>query len=127
MSVGKLYVVGIGPGNIEDMTIRAHRALEGCDVIAGYTVYCDLVRPYFQEKEFISTPMMREEERVRLALQEAASGKKVCLVCSGDAGVYGMASPMLEIAGKEGFSDVEIVPGVTAALSWMLLTSSVSH
>ncbi|RKM59756.1 precorrin-3B C(17)-methyltransferase [Butyrivibrio sp. CB08] len=119
MIEGKLFVVGIGPGSLEDMTIRAHRALENCDVIAGYTVYCDLVRPHFQDKEYISTPMMREEERVKLALEKAASGNRVCLVCSGDAGVYGLAG--LAVSMGQDFEgdqiDVEIIPGVTAAIS----------
>ena len=125
----KLYVVGIGPGSFEDMTIRATKALEGCDVIAGYTVYCDLVRPHFPDKEYISTPMMREEERVKLALSKCMEGKNVCLVCSGDSGVYGLAGLAVSMADEqnknlnanEGGSleqiQVEIIPGVTAAIS----------
>ena len=85
-----LYVVGIGPGQYSDMTIKSAKVLNSCDVIVGYTVYCDLVRPMFEDKKFISTPMMKEEERVRLALQEADKGKKVALICSGDAGIYGL-------------------------------------
>ena len=77
--IKKLFVVGIGPGNIEDMTIRAHRILSECDVIAGYTVYCDLVRPFFADKEYLSTPMMGEEKRVRLAFEAAEKGKKVAV------------------------------------------------
>ncbi len=120
MSKGKLFVVGIGPGSLEDMTIRAHKALESCDVIAGYTLYCDLVRPYFQDKEYISTPMMREEERVKLALDKAAEGYNVCLVCSGDAGVYGLAGLAVSMARDYdggGQIGVEVIPGVTAAIS----------
>ncbi len=115
--IKKLFVVGIGPGNIEDMTIRAHRILSECDVIAGYTVYCDLVRPFFADKEYLSTPMMGEEKRVRLAFEAAEKGKKVALICSGDAGVYGLAG--LAVLAREEFKDVEIevIPGVTAALS----------
>ena len=88
---GKLYVIGIGPGNYENMTLRAVRALEESDVIAGYTVYCDLVRDSFPNKEYIVTPMTGEEKRVEMALSAAAEGKTVSLVCSGDPGVYGMA------------------------------------
>ncbi|MCR4996677.1 MAG: precorrin-3B C(17)-methyltransferase [Butyrivibrio sp.] len=114
---GKVSVVGIGPGNYENMTVKAVRTLEECDVIAGYTVYCDLVRPFFPDKEYISTPMMGEEKRVKLAYNKAAEGKKVALVCSGDAGVYGMAGLCYEEAVNFDNVDTEVVPGVTAAIS----------
>ncbi len=126
----KLYVVGIGPGSFEDMTIRAKNALEECDVIAGYTVYCDLVRPFFPDKEYISTPMMGEEKRVRMAIDKCMEEKTVCLVCSGDAGVYGLAGLAVSMGreqnsknlkeegiGKDKAIQVEIIPGVTAAIS----------
>ncbi|WP_026526866.1 precorrin-3B C(17)-methyltransferase [Butyrivibrio sp. VCD2006] len=117
MQEKRLSVVGIGPGNLDDMTIRAQRVLSESDYIVGYTVYCDLVRPLFQDKEYISTPMMTEEKRVRMALEKAAEGYKVALICSGDAGVYGMAGLAASMA-KE-FEDVSVcvIPGVTAALS----------
>ena len=114
---GKVSVVGIGPGNYENMTIKAAQTLKACDVIAGYTVYCDLVRPFFPDKEYISTPMMGEEKRVKLAYEKAAEGKKVALVCSGDAGVYGMAGLCYEEAVNFDNVDTEVVPGVTAAIS----------
>ena len=117
MKKGKLYVVGIGPGRSEDMTGRAHRILAECDCIAGYTVYCDLVRPYYRDKEYISTPMMGEEKRVRIALQKASEGKNTALICSGDAGVYGMASLAYAMAKDYPEVFVEVIPGVTAALS----------
>lgn len=116
-SGGKVSVVGIGPGNYENMTLRAAQTLKACDVIAGYTVYCDLVRPFFPDKEYISTPMMGEEKRVKLAYEKAAEGKKVALVCSGDAGVYGMAGLCYEEAVNFDNVDTEVVPGVTAAIS----------
>ena len=112
----KLTIVGIGPGDYEGMTIRAVKALEESDVIVGYTAYCNLVRPHFPDKTFISTPMMREIERCRMALESAAGGKTTAMVCSGDAGIYGMASPVLELAPDYGV-EVSIVPGVTAASS----------
>ncbi|SDB22386.1 precorrin-3B C(17)-methyltransferase [Butyrivibrio sp. INlla16] len=113
----ELKIVGIGPGSYEDMTIRATRALTECDCIIGYTVYCDLVQPHFPDKEYISTPMMTEEKRVRMAIEKANEGGKVALICSGDAGVYGMAGLAVSMALE--FSDVslEVIPGVTAALS----------
>ena len=113
----KIFAVGIGPGSYEQMTIRAVRVLERCDVIIGYTVYVDLIREYFPGKEFLTTPMRQEEARCRMAFAEAEKEKCVAMVCSGDAGVYGMAGMLLEIG--TGFPDVEveIIPGVTAALS----------
>ncbi len=110
-------MVGIGPGRFEGMTREAARALEESDVIVGYTVYVDLVKAHFPGKTFLSTPMRREVERVELALQEAASGKTVAMVCSGDPGVYGMSGLCEELASK--YPDVALVtvPGVSAVLS----------
>ncbi|MBQ8509478.1 MAG: precorrin-3B C(17)-methyltransferase [Clostridia bacterium] len=119
----KLYVVGIGAGNYDGMTVGAVKALEAADVIVGYTVYCDLVKPYFPDKEYLSTPMMREIERCRMALDCAADGKLTAMICSGDAGIYGMASPILELAGEYGV-EVEIIAGVTAACSGAALLGS---
>ena len=87
----KIYVVGIGPGEYEQMTIRAVKALESCDVIIGYTVYVDLVREHFAGKEFLTTPMKQEVERCRMAFEKAEEGKTTAMICSGDAGVYGMS------------------------------------
>lgn len=114
---GRLTVVGIGPGAMEKMTLEARRAMEECDVIAGYHVYVELVRDSFPDKEFISTKMRREEERCIQALREADAGRNVAFICSGDAGVYGLAGLIFE-AGRD-YPDVEIrvIPGVTAAMS----------
>ncbi len=117
MNSGKLYVVGIGPGSEEEMTIRARNALEKCDHIYGYKVYCDLVKPLFTDKEYITTAMTGEEKRVELALSKAAEGCDVALICSGDAGVYGMAGLAYEFGAKFPDVKIEIIPGVTAALS----------
>lgn len=114
--MSKLYVVGIGPGAPEEMTLRARAALQGAEVIAGYGVYAELVRPLYPDKEYLITPMRRESERCRAAVEAACAGKTVAVVSSGDAGVYGMAGLVLELAQGRGI-DVEIVPGVTAALS----------
>ena len=86
-----IYVVGIGPGAYEKMTVEAAQVLKSCDVIVGYTVYVDLVKEHFPGKEFLTTPMKREAERCELAFREAEKGRKVAMICSGDAGVYGMA------------------------------------
>ena len=97
---GSLAVVGIGPGAADMMTGEAFSTIEESDVIAGYQVYVDLVKEQFPGKEFLATPMRREEERCALALREAAEGKKVALICSGDAGVYGLAGLVLEMAAE---------------------------
>ena len=112
---GHIYVVGIGPGAYEKMTIEAANVLKNSDVIAGYTVYVDLVKDHFGDKEFLTTPMRQEVERCRMALEEAAKGLKVSMVCSGDAGVYGMAGLILELAPEYPEVKVSIIPGVTAA------------
>jgi precorrin-3B C17-methyltransferase len=114
--LNKIYVVGIGPGEYEQMTIRAAKALENCDVIIGYTVYVDLVREHFPGKEFLTTPMTREVERCELAFEKAAEGKNTAMICSGDAGVYGMSGLILEIGERYPQVEVEVVPGVTAAI-----------
>ncbi|MDO4344281.1 MAG: precorrin-3B C(17)-methyltransferase [Eubacteriales bacterium] len=113
--MSKIYVVGIGPGEYEQMTVRAAKALGSCDTIVGYTVYVDLVKEHFAGKEFLTTPMKKEVERCRLAFEEAARGKTVAMICSGDAGVYGMSGLMLEIGMEYPEVEVEVVPGVTAA------------
>ncbi len=114
---GKLYVVGIGPGSYEDMTIRAIKALEESEVIVGYTVYIDLIKEHFPDKEMLTTPMRREQERCLMAIEEAKKGKTAAMVCSGDSGVYGMSGLILEMARPEEDLEIEIIPGVTAALS----------
>lgn len=124
----KIYVVGMGPGAEEDMTGRAVRALEECDTIIGYPVYLELLGERFAEKDFLSTPMRQEIERCRLCYEEAEKGKKVALVCSGDAGIYGLASLMYELS--EEYPDCEpvVIPGVTAAGSGAaLLGAPINH
>ena len=114
--MNKLFLVGIGPGSVDGMTQAAKAALEQSEVLCGYTVYLELVRQQYPDKETYTTPMTRELERCRWAIDRAAEGKTVAMLCSGDAGVYGMAGPVLELAeGKD--IEIEVVPGVTAALS----------
>lgn len=112
-----LYVVGLGPGGAEFMTGQAMQALSRAEVLCGYTVYIDLVRPLFPEKEVFTTPMTQELERCRRALELAQQGKTVAMVCSGDAGVYGMAGPILQMAPEFPDVEIEVVSGVSAALS----------
>ena len=112
-----VYVVGLGPGEPFYMTQQAANTLESVDAICGYKVYLDLIRDEFPCEEYYATGMTQEIDRCRWALEKASTGKRVALVCSGDAGVYGMASPLLELAADYPDVEVEIVPGLTAALS----------
>lgn len=113
--MSKIYVVGIGPGDYDQMTGRAIRALKESDAIIGYTVYVNLVKEYFPEKEFLTTPMKKEVDRCVLAFEEAKKGRTVSMICSGDAGVYGMSGLMYEIGEKYPQVELEVIPGVTAA------------
>lgn len=126
--MNKIYVIGIGPGSYEQMTIKAAEALKKCDVIVGYTVYVDLLREYFDEKEFLTTPMRQEVRRCEMAFEEAAKGRTTAMVCSGDAGIYGMAGLMYEIGEKYPDIELEIIPGVTAAIGGAaVLGAPMSH
>ena len=117
MNRNVVYVVGLGPGDSQFLTAQAAAALDAADVLCGYTVYVELIRARYPGKEICATGMTKESDRCRWALQTAQSGKTVALVCSGDAGVYGMASPLLELAPACPGVEVEIIPGLTAALS----------
>jgi len=128
--MSKLYVVGLGPGNLKNMTYEAREAIESADTVVGYQTYLDLIKPLLSGKEVVSSGMTREVERCREALRLAAEGRTVALVSSGDAGVYGMAGLVLELVGagpcacpdqKGGhggppLQDIEvvIVPGISA-------------
>ena len=112
---GKLVVVGLGPGGAQDMSGRARAAIESCDLIAGYTVYVDLLRDEFPDKEIVTTPMRKEVERCRVALEKAVAGNAVAMVCSGDPGVYGMAGLIYELAREYPPVIIEVIPGVSAA------------
>ncbi len=140
-----LKIVGTGPGRIDEMTARARRAIEDADIIVGYTLYNELLQKEFPDKEYYATPMRHETERCRYALEKAAQGAETVLVCSGDSGVYGMASLVFELAeqmygragevsrgrsdgkdseknnktcqGQEICPEIEVIPGITAALS----------
>ena len=110
-------MVGIGPGAYEEMTVRAANALDACDVIVGYHVYVNLVKDHFPGKECFTTPMKREVDRCRMALDLARQGRHVAMICSGDAGVYGMAGLIYELRGDAEEPEVEVVGGLTAATS----------
>jgi adenosylcobyric acid synthase len=111
--MSKLYVVGLGPGNLKNMTYEAREAIESADTVVGYQTYLDLIKPLLTGKEVVSSGMTREVERCREALRLAGEGRTVALVSSGDAGVYGMAGLVLELSPSENI-EVVIVPGVSA-------------
>ncbi|AKA72199.1 precorrin-3B C(17)-methyltransferase [Clostridium scatologenes] len=109
--MGKLYVVGIGPGGLDYMTVKSVKALEESDIIVGYTKYIEFIKPIIKDKVVFSTGMRGEVERCKKAL-ELSKDKVVSIVSTGDAGIYGMAGLILEMKNDE---DVEIIPGVTAS------------
>ena len=124
----RLYVVGLGPGDQKYFTAQARAALEDAQVLCGYTVYVELVKGLYPDKDSYTTPMTKEIDRCRWALETADSGRTVALVCSGDAGVYGMAGPVLQLAPQWPDVEVEVVPGVTSALSGAaLLGAPIGH
>ena len=112
--IGKIYVVGIGPGNKENMTFRAYKAMENSDILIGHKTYISLVEDMFPNKKMIKSAMKKEVERCEETLRLAEEGNVVALISSGDAGVYGMAGIMLEVAVNSQIQ-VEIVPGITSA------------
>lgn len=109
--MGKLYVVGIGPGGLDHMTLKAVKAIEESEIIVGYTKYIEFINPLIKDKTVVSTGMRGEVERCKQAL-ELAKDKVVSIVSTGDAGIYGMAGLILEMREDE---NVEVIPGVTAS------------
>ncbi len=124
--MSRLSVVGIGSGHPEQMTPEARRAIETSDLIVGYRLYVELVRDQFPEKEYFTTGMRGEKERVSYAVDRAMQGVSTVIICSGDAEVYGMAPLVFEIAELRGMNlrEIRIVPGITAALSCGALLGS---
>jgi precorrin-3B C17-methyltransferase len=128
MGAKKVYAVGIGPGGEAYMTAQARAAMEAADVICGYTVYVDLVKPLYPDKETYTTTMMKEIDRCRWAMEQADAGRTVAMVCSGDAGVYGMAGLLIQMTEQFPEVEVEVVSGITAALSGAaILGAPVGH
>ena len=126
--MNQLYVVGLGPGKEDYMTKECLAVLEQVDVIVGYPVYLDLIPKHITGKERLSTPMRQEKVRCQMAIEECKKGKSVAMVCSGDSGVYGMASLLYEMAESEPEVELVVVPGITAAISGSArLGSPLSH
>lgn len=115
--MNQLYVVGIGPGDGERMTLEAKKTLADSELIVGYTVYTELVKKQFPKKAYFATGMRQERERCEKALEAADLGKKVSVVCSGDAGIYGMAGLLMELGASYPNVEVVAVAGITAASS----------
>lgn len=118
MNNGKIYVIGTGPGNLDYMCQRAFDALEDSEIVTGYSTYIKLIEHLLDEKTVLSSGMRKEVDRCREAVELAITGKRVCMISSGDAGIYGMAGLVLEIAQELAPDlDVEVVPGITSAIS----------
>lgn len=128
--MGKIYVVGIGPGSDKDMTMAAREALERCDVAIGYKYYMQFVAPFISaEARMIDTGMKREIERAAIAFEEASNGATVAVISSGDAGIYGMAPLLFEMREKNGSNvEIEVIPGISAfQKAASLLGSPIGH
>lgn len=120
-----LYLVGIGPGDLGTMTQDAIAAIEKSDVIVGYKTYTNLIKDMVGEKELIKTGMFKEIERCEAAIEAAKTGKNVAMICSGDAGVYGMAGPIFELIARDNLDiEVEVVPGVTSSVACAAILGS---
>ncbi len=110
--------MGIGPGDLDQMSLRAHKVIREAEVIVGYKTYLDLLGNLLDGKEVLSSGMTREVERCQKAIEIAAGGKYVAVISSGDPGIYGMAGITLELVEKQKNNadyGVEIVPGITSA------------
>ena len=112
-----IYIVGMGPGDERFMSMQARKAVEDSDIIVAYTLYAKLMKKIYPQKSYMTTGMKAEIDRCRLCIELAESNKKVALICSGDPGVYGMASLVYELVEKDSEIELVVVPGITAACS----------
>ncbi|MCR5144108.1 MAG: precorrin-3B C(17)-methyltransferase [Lachnospiraceae bacterium] len=112
-----IYIVGMGPGDESFFTGQAKNAIEQSEIVIGYTVYVELMKKFYPEKCYRTTGMKKEVERCELCLKLAEEGRTVALICSGDAGVYGLASLMYELRPEDSEIELVVVPGITAANS----------
>jgi len=113
----KIYAVGLGPGNTDYLAPRAREAILQSDVVTGYTGYVKLIAGLIGGKEIIATGMKKEAERCKAAINEALKGKQVSVVSGGDPGIYGMAALLCELTEKIPTIEIEVIPGITAAVS----------
>ncbi|KOF57093.1 MULTISPECIES: precorrin-3B C(17)-methyltransferase [Clostridium] len=112
--MAKLYVIGIGPGSIEHMTLMALKAIKKSQIVVGYSFYIDILKDILEEKKVISTGMREEIERCKIAIEKVREGFDTSIISTGDAGLYGMAGPILELASG---IEVEVIPGVTSSFA----------
>lgn len=120
----KIYAVGIGPGDRNYLAPQAEKIISECDVIIGYTTYLKLIPELVTGKKIVDTGMKGETARCERAFREAKLGKKVAVISSGDAGIYGMASLLMEMAENETDIEIEVVPGITACVAAASLLGS---
>jgi precorrin-3B C17-methyltransferase len=129
MTLGKLYVVGVGPGHHDHMTFRAKQVIEESKIIVGYETYVSLINDLIDGKEVYRYPMTQEVDRANQAIGFAEQGKIVSLVSSGDPGIYGMIGLIYEILAEKGWKKdngiyVECIPGVSSLNSCSALIGS---
>ncbi|WP_373228667.1 precorrin-3B C(17)-methyltransferase [Cohnella sp.] len=130
---GKLYIIGFGPGSFEHITKRAREAIQESEVVIGYNTYIDLIRDLLSSQTIVRTGMTEEVSRAQEAVRQAEAGKKVAVISSGDAGVYGMAGLVYEVLIGKGWSrtegvEVEVIPGISAINSTAsLLGAPIMH
>ena len=116
--VGKLTVVGFGPGSKGDMTLRAVEAIEKADIVTGFTTYVKILQEFFPDKQYKSNGMTKEVDRCRMAVEDAMKGQNVVMVSSGDSGIYGMAAICYQVADEmDADIEMDVIPGITAASS----------
>ena len=113
----KIYAVGLGPGDTAYLAPKAMEAILQSDVVVGYTGYIERIADLTRGKELVSTGMRGETTRCEAAINEALAGRQVCVISSGDAGIYGMASLLYELAEKHEGIEIVVIPGITAAVS----------
>jgi precorrin-3B C17-methyltransferase len=129
--MGRLLIVGLGPGARETMTAQAQQAVAGADLVIGYSGYFAGLEDLVAGKKTIDLPLTQETRRAELAVEHAAGGETVCVISSGDPGVYGMASLVLEMAEKlaaEKRPELVVVPGISAVNACAsLLGAPIAH
>ncbi|WP_017662063.1 precorrin-3B C(17)-methyltransferase [Baaleninema simplex] len=116
---GHLYLIGSGPGSLNQLTAAARSALLDCDVVLGYGLYLDLLRPLFHPNQIVEASQITQEvQRAERAVALAQQGLTVGMVSSGDCGIYGMAGLVLECLAQNHWDgrspSVEVMPGITA-------------
>lgn len=116
MNNPRIVVAGIGPGSAADITPAVIKAIGDSDVIIGYKYYFQFIKPYLRDDAVcIDTGMKREKDRAQQAFEQAGQGKSVCIISSGDAGIYGMAPLIYEMKRENNSSvEVEVIPGISA-------------